>query len=113
MVRCALQCCPRRFRAHGHWNQLTILYKDRLCWGTQHPQATPAPIRALSGGTSISPTVFSSIFMQATYHGPGQVVLYPVVNVRELGKGVRRFVEGLEDCMISELSRSVVASLHC
>jgi lipoate-protein ligase B len=35
-----------------------------------------------------------------TYHGPGQLVLYPVVNLRAMGFGVLPFVEGLEEVMI-------------
>jgi lipoate-protein ligase B len=35
-----------------------------------------------------------------TYHGPGQVVIYPVVNLRTSGLGVLPFVESLEEMMI-------------
>jgi lipoyl(octanoyl) transferase len=34
-----------------------------------------------------------------TFHGPGQLVIYPVINLRRLGCGARAFVEGLEDVM--------------
>ncbi len=37
---------------------------------------------------------------QATYHGPGQVVGYPVVRLRRLGLGVRAYVERLEEVLI-------------
>jgi len=35
-----------------------------------------------------------------TYHGPGQLVAYPLVHLRDMGLGVLRFVEGLEAVMI-------------
>lgn len=35
-----------------------------------------------------------------TYHGPGQLVAYPVVHLRDMGLGVLPFVEGLEEVMI-------------
>ena len=35
-----------------------------------------------------------------TYHGPGQFVLYPVINLRDAKVGARAYVEGLEDLMI-------------
>lgn len=37
---------------------------------------------------------------ETTYHGPGQIVAYPILNLRQLGLGARAFVEGLEDAMI-------------
>lgn len=38
-----------------------------------------------------------------TYHGPGQIVGYPIVDLRNYGKGVRQFVEKLEEVFISYL----------
>lgn len=38
-----------------------------------------------------------------TYHGPGQLVVYPIVNLRTLGMGVRKYVETLEGAVISLL----------
>lgn len=37
---------------------------------------------------------------ETTYHGPGQLVAYPILNLRQLGLGARAFVEGLEDAMV-------------
>lgn len=37
---------------------------------------------------------------ETTYHGPGQLVVYPIVNLRRLRLGARVFVESLEDAMI-------------
>lgn len=36
----------------------------------------------------------------ATYHGPGQLVFYPILNLRDLGLGLREYVCGLEEVMI-------------
>lgn len=38
-----------------------------------------------------------------TYHGPGQIVGYPIVGLREKGIGIREFVEKLEDTFINLL----------
>lgn len=37
---------------------------------------------------------------EATFHGPGQAVLYPILGLRPLRLGARRYVEGLEDIMV-------------
>lgn len=42
---------------------------------------------------------------ETTFHGPGQIVLYPVVNLRRLGLGARAYVEALEDCMVDACSK--------
>ena len=40
-----------------------------------------------------------------TYHGPGQLVLYPIVNLRSMELGVLPFVEGLEEIMIRTVAK--------
>ncbi len=37
---------------------------------------------------------------QVTYHGPGQLVVYPLVDVRRLGLGVRALVTALETAIV-------------
>lgn len=41
---------------------------------------------------------------QVTYHGPGQVVLYPLIDVRRAGLGVRELVSALENAVIAMLA---------
>lgn len=35
-----------------------------------------------------------------TYHGPGQLVVYPIFDLEALSMGVKRFVEGIETTII-------------
>lgn len=35
-----------------------------------------------------------------TFHGPGQLVVYPIVSLDRMGMGVRRYVGGLEAAMV-------------
>lgn len=42
---------------------------------------------------------------QVTYHGPGQIVAYPLVDLRRLGLGVREFVNRIEEIIIRVLDR--------
>ncbi len=72
----------------------------------QHPEiltlgkrATPEDVAAaerfrLSNGI---PVVRADRGGRATYHGPGQLIVYPVISLTDRGWGVKRFVEsGLE-----------------
>ncbi|XP_067944002.1 octanoyl-[acyl-carrier-protein]:protein N-octanoyltransferase LIPT2, mitochondrial-like [Watersipora subatra] len=36
----------------------------------------------------------------ATFHGPGQLVAYPILNLKELGIGLRQYVAKLERCLV-------------
>jgi lipoyl(octanoyl) transferase len=42
---------------------------------------------------------------QVTYHGPGQLVVYPLLDVRRLGLGVRQLVVALETAIISMVAQ--------
>ena len=39
-----------------------------------------------------------------TYHGPGQLVAYPIFDLEQLGIGVKAFVEGIETAIIRTLA---------
>ena len=48
---------------------------------------------------------------QVTYHGPGQIVAYPLIDLRRLGVGVREFVNRIEQAIIDTLEQwNIVAS---
>ncbi len=38
-----------------------------------------------------------------TYHGPGQLVAYPIFDLEQLGIGVKAFVEGIETAIVQTL----------
>jgi len=40
---------------------------------------------------------------QVTYHGPGQIVAYPLIDIKRLGVGVRDLVKGIEQTIIDVL----------
>jgi len=42
---------------------------------------------------------------QVTYHGPGQIVAYPLVDLRRLGIGVRTLVNRIEESIIQVLAQ--------
>lgn len=47
---------------------------------------------------------------QVTYHGPGQLVVYTLVDLRRLGIGVRRLVQTLEAALIDTLGAHDVSA---
>lgn len=47
---------------------------------------------------------------ETTYHGPGQLVGYPIINLRRWGGGVRDYVETLERTLISALNESGIVA---
>lgn len=48
---------------------------------------------------------------QVTYHGPGQAVIYFLVDLRRRGLGVRAFVSAMEQAVISLLAEHGVAAV--
>ncbi len=47
---------------------------------------------------------------QVTYHGPGQLVVYPLVDVKRLGIGVRALVTALETAIIDAVAELGVSA---
>ena len=56
------------------------------------------------------PVVQSDRGGQVTYHGPGQLVAYPLIDLQRNSIGVRAFVTALEDTMIAVLADYGVAA---
>jgi lipoyl(octanoyl) transferase len=51
---------------------------------------------------------------QITYHGPGQIVFYPLLDLARLKIGPRELVKRLEDCIIATLLEfGISAQSHC
>ena len=41
---------------------------------------------------------------QTTYHGPGQICIYPIINLKDINMGIRDYVYSLESIVIKFLS---------
>jgi len=48
---------------------------------------------------------------QVTYHGPGQLVVYPLLDVRRLGLGVRQLVVALENAAITMVAEHGIQAI--
>ncbi len=55
------------------------------------------PMALLARGVEVLPVERGG---DVTYHGPGQLVLYPILNLRSWGKRIRWYVWALEEVMI-------------
>jgi lipoyl(octanoyl) transferase len=47
---------------------------------------------------------------QATYHGPGQLVGYPIIDLRRCGQDLHRYLRWLEDLLVDTLGESGLAA---
>ena len=47
---------------------------------------------------------------QVTYHGPGQIVAYPLLDIRRMGMGVRELVTNIEQAVINLLETYGIAA---
>jgi len=72
-------------------------------WFTEHDRVftlglNAAPEHVLAPGDI--PVVQIDRGGQVTYHGPGQLMVYPLVDLRRAGLGVRGLVSALENCVV-------------
>lgn len=47
---------------------------------------------------------------QATYHGPGQLIGYPIIDLREFGQDLHRYLRWLEELLLETLARVGIAA---
>jgi len=79
----------------------------------EHPPTVTLGVRGKASDLLISPKEHSERGValhrsdrggEATFHGPGQVVCYPIVDLKALGLSARRYVQGLEETIINTLA---------
>jgi len=47
---------------------------------------------------------------QATYHGPGQLMGYPIIDLRDCGQDLHRYLRWLEDLLVETLTETGIAA---
>src|SRR5688572_4151213 len=94
-------------------DQRTAATPDEI-WFLEHPPVftlgmNAAPEHLLAPGDI--PVVQIDRGGQVTYHGPGQLVVYPLIDVRRAGLGVRQLVMSLENAIIDLLASWNITAL--
>lgn len=80
--------------------------QDEL-WLCEHPPVYTLGLSAASPdllGPSSIPIVPTNRGGKITYHGPGQVVAYPLINLKDKGYFVKEYVYRLEEAVIKTLN---------
>ena len=87
--------------------QIVVGQKDELIWLVEHPAlytaGTSADANDLTDPNRF-PVYTSQRGGQYTYHGPGQRVVYVMLDLNKRGRDVRAFVKKLEHLVISTLA---------
>lgn len=94
------------------WRQMQQFTADRDAatedelWFTEHPPVYTLGLNAskehlLNPGEI--PVVQVDRGGQVTYHGPGQLMIYPLLDLKRAGLGVRDLVTALEHCVVDLL----------
>jgi len=102
------------------WQQMKSLTltrtpdEDDQLWLLQHPPVYTLGLAAraahLPRTATRIPVVKSDRGGQITYHGPGQIVVYTLVDLRRLGIGVRQLVRRLEQSVVELLKQYGIAA---
>lgn len=102
------------------WRQMIRFTDERNdtchdeCWRVEHPPVftlglAGKPEHILDRGQI--PVIQSDRGGQVTYHGPGQLVIYLMMDLKRKGLGVKDYVHGLEQVIINFLDdRGIVAA---
>jgi lipoyl(octanoyl) transferase len=91
----------------------TALSADEL-WFLEHP---PVFTLGMAGrrehllAPGDIPVVHTDRGGQVTYHGPGQLVVYALIDLRRAGLGVRELVTGLEQAVVRYAAELGIAAL--
>lgn len=84
-------------------------------WLCEHPPVYTQGLAGLAGHVLAPgdiPVVATNRGGQVTYHGPGQVVAYPLVDLRRAGYFVKEYVYRIEEAVIRALGHYGVTGLR-
>jgi lipoyl(octanoyl) transferase len=87
---------------------------DDTLFLVEHPPVITVGVEGDDGGAAASglPVVRVERGGRGTYHGPGQLVGYPVVDLEPRGRDVRRFVREVESVVVEALASLGITAGH-
>ncbi|TAK60392.1 lipoyl(octanoyl) transferase LipB [Methylobacter sp.] len=83
-------------------------------WITEHPAVYTLGLNGKREhllNTGDIPVVNSDRGGQVTYHGPGQLIIYTLIDIKRLNLGVRQLVTALEQAMIYALAQHSITAV--
>ncbi len=107
VIQLGLQPYERIFRAMQRFNDVRDSNSLDQVWLVQHQ---PVFTQGMAGKAEhilmpgSIPVVQVDRGGQVTYHGPGQIVAYPLIDIRRRGLGVRQLVSAIEASIIGVLA---------
>ena len=91
---------------HSLGDELLLLEHDPVYTIGRNPDQT-----SLRGATHLPFPLFPiNRGGQATYHGPGQLVGYPIVDLRRCGQDLHRYLRWIEDLLVELLASYEIAA---
>lgn len=95
------------WRAMKTFTENRLLDAENQIWQVEHPPVytlgqAGKPEHILNAGNI--PVIRCNRGGQVTYHGPGQVVIYPLINLHRANMFVKEYVSTLEDAIIHTLN---------
>lgn len=106
IVQLGLRAYAPTFQAMRDFTEARTADTPDEIWMVEHP---PVFTQGLAGKpehllvSSDIPVVSTNRGGQVTFHGPGQVVAYPLIDLKRLGIYVKEYVYRIEHCVIKTL----------
>jgi len=81
---------------------------DEVIWACEHEPVYTTGKRAIDNRLNVqlsAPLIVTDRGGETTFHGRGQMMLYPMIHLRRRGLTVRKYIELLEESAIQTLSK--------
>ncbi len=112
---CGLVDYPSTYQAMQDFTAARVDDTPDELWLCEHPPVYTQGLAGQAGHVLAPgdiPVIATNRGGQVTYHGPGQVVAYPLIDLRRAGYFVKEYVYRLEEAVIRSLAHYGVTGLR-